>query len=347
MKTKEIAFTLPVIIFVYEFMFLEGNLKSRVLFLFPYCITMLIIPFAVLDVNRPVGDMFSDVGQVLRDETNMSRWDYLFTQFRVIPTYIRLLLLPIKQNLDYDFPVSQSIFEPQVFVSFLFLIAIVAFSIYAFFKNKDKAPEIRLITFGTIWFFITLSVESSIIPILDVFFEHRIYLPSFGFLMAISIIFIVFTSQHGKKTTRKILFVTSIGIAIILTVTTFNRNKVWKNELSLWHDVVRKSPNKARGYNYLGLAYSASNEYDKAINYFKQSIKLDRYYANPHSNLGIAYFNKGLIDESIHQFQQAILINPSHAEAHYNLGIAYGSKGLMKEAYIEMKKGSALSRTNK
>ena len=33
--------------------------------------------------------------------------EYLFTQFNVIVYYIALLLVPINQNLDYDFPVSR------------------------------------------------------------------------------------------------------------------------------------------------------------------------------------------------------------------------------------------------
>jgi len=42
----------------------------------------------------------------------------------------------------------------------------------------------RLIAFGIIWFFLALSVESSFIPIEDVIFEHRLYLPSIGTFIA-------------------------------------------------------------------------------------------------------------------------------------------------------------------
>ena len=55
MKTKEIAFTLPVIIFVYEFIFFEGKLKKRFLYLIPISLTMLIIPFTILEIDKPIG----------------------------------------------------------------------------------------------------------------------------------------------------------------------------------------------------------------------------------------------------------------------------------------------------
>ena len=47
--------------------------------------------------------------------------NYLLTQFRVIVTYIRLLFLPIKQNLFYHYPISTTLLEPRTFVCFVFL----------------------------------------------------------------------------------------------------------------------------------------------------------------------------------------------------------------------------------
>ncbi len=133
-------------------------------------------------------------------------------------------------------------------------------------------------------------------------------------------------------------------ISLVLTYgwATYHRNLVWKDDLSLWSDVVKKSPFKARGYNYLGLAYHKAGDVDNAILEYKKGLSLNPFEIEAHINLGVAYFYKGLADKAITHFKHAIEINPNNADAHYNLGIAFGSKGEHDLAYEEMRKGIEL-----
>jgi hypothetical protein len=192
MKTKEITITLPAIILLYEFFFFNPSLRSltrKLVYLIPLLLTFFIIPLNLYGIGLfGISDGtfigIAEVGDVIGDATQetkaLSRTDYCLTQFNVISTYIRLLFFPVNQNLDYDYPISRTFLEFPTFTSFLFLASIVAFGVWMF-KNS------RLISFGIFWFFITLSVESSIIPIRDVIFEHRVYLPSVGFVMFLTV----------------------------------------------------------------------------------------------------------------------------------------------------------------
>ncbi|MBI4824405.1 MAG: hypothetical protein HY805_09300 [Nitrospirae bacterium] len=99
MKTKENAFTLPLVIALYEFLFFKGSLGKRILYLIPLLLTMLIIPLTLIGIDKPVGEIISGVEPATRGYGEISRGDYLLTQFRVIVTYIRLLFLPINQNI--------------------------------------------------------------------------------------------------------------------------------------------------------------------------------------------------------------------------------------------------------
>ncbi|MCK4839691.1 MAG: hypothetical protein KAS94_12890, partial [Desulfobulbaceae bacterium] len=161
MKTKEIAFTLPVMIVLYEFLFFKEETKNRILYLVPFILTMLIIPATLIYI---VG-LDGGTGTATRLATDMPRLDYLFTEFRVIITYIRLIFFPVSQNLDYDYPLYHSLFDPEVLLSFLALFVICSTVIYSFWRYRKTQPLTRVIFFGTVWFFATLSVESSIIPI--------------------------------------------------------------------------------------------------------------------------------------------------------------------------------------
>jgi hypothetical protein len=173
-------------------------------YLIPFLLTFFIIPVGRYGIGlfgisggtfigiAEIGDVIGDATQ---ETTAISRTDYLLTQFSVIATYIRLLLFPVNQNLDYDYPISHTLFEFPTIFSFLFLVSTVIFGVWMFKKS-------RLISFGIFWFFITLSVESSIIPIRDVIFEHRIYLPSVGFFMFLVVAIYQMTEQIKTKAQR-------------------------------------------------------------------------------------------------------------------------------------------------
>ncbi len=341
MKTKEISFTLPIIIILCEFMFFEESFKKRLLFLIPFILTMLIIPFGLLGSNRPAGDLLGGLGEATRVETAMSRLDYLFTQFRVIVTYIRLLFLPVNQNIDYDYPVYNSFYEPNVFLSFLFLLSIFIIAVYFFYRSKSSANNnsiqyLRLISFGIFWFFITLSVESSVIPIIDVIFEHRLYLPSIGVFIAISsLVYIVFNKL--KSTEAKALLISfSFLILFTFSIATYVRNNLWKEPITLWEDVIRKSPNKARGYNNLGFLYTQANQHDKALYYLQKATELKSSYSVARHNLGLAYAKKGMIDDAIKELRLSVELDPSNALAHYDLALAYIKKGEMQNALQQL-----------
>ena len=116
--------------------------------------------------------------------------------------YITLLLVPINQNLDYDFPISKGLFEiplvkegtilnypiPPAFVSLVILLAIIGFAVYLFTRHAEHITRrSRSIAFFILWFFIILSPTSSFVPIIDVIFEHRLYLASAGFFFLFSL----------------------------------------------------------------------------------------------------------------------------------------------------------------
>ncbi len=334
MKTKEIAFTLPVVLTLYEFMFFEGRVKKRILYLVPFLITMCIIPLALLKIDRPVGEIISEVGEAARAQTNMSRTDYMFTQWRVIVTYIRLLFFPAHQTFDYDYPTYHAFFEPEVFLPALFLTSIACVAIYIFCRYRKTVPQIRLVSFGIFWFFITLSVESSIIPIEDMILEHRVYLPSVGAFIAVTMsLFAVKDklAQKGMRIWKAIVPALALAV-IVLAGATYMRNIAWQNEVNLWSDVVEKSPFKARGHNNLGTAYKDRGWIDGAVEQYEIASKLKPDYAEAHNNLGNAYTIKGWTDKAIEQYEIALKLRPNLAEAHNNLGFAYNNKGWTDKA---------------
>ena len=106
-----------------------------------------------------------------------------------------------------------------------------------------------------------------------------------------------------------------ILVATLLLLGTYQRNKTWKDSLTLWENTVGKAPLKARALNGLGLAYSDRGSHDKAIEILNRAIEADPKHVKAYNNLAITYSKMGLYEKSIEHFNHAIKIRPSYAKA--------------------------------
>ena len=267
------------------------------------------------------GRLLEDVSDMMRAPgTVTSRWNYLCTQFNVVVIYVGLLFLPVGQNLDYMYPLKTGFFDGYTPLAFLVLLLIVGIGIW----NIKKRP---IITFGILWFFITLSVESSIFPIKDVLFEHRLYLPMFGFALVIAyVVFCLLPFKRVGHVVVCILIVASLGTA------TYLRNMIYQDGVTLWSDVVTKSPENFRAHYNLGNALRADGRQKEAIKSYSMSLILRPGYIRARDNLGVVLTEVGRVDDAIKNFSDALKTRPNDPLLHCNLGLALMRKGDFQEA---------------
>ncbi len=301
--TKQTVVTLPFAILLFELFFIrnkEGALFKKYLVI---SFSLLFLLFLVIILG----------GYLPKETEIISRSEYLFTQFRVIITYIQLLFIPANQALDYDFAISTSLSEWKVIVSSLIILALITAAILLYKKK-------HLISFGIFWFFLTLSVESSIIPIQDVIFEHRLYIPIFGFsLIIVSLIWDLF----AKKWLFAVI-VFFVVLNIIYAAKTYERNKVWKFQISLWSDNIDKYPNAIPPYVNRGNVYFNAGKYREAVADYTTGIELD-------SNNYQLYFNRGVSLKQMKQYKLALFDfsmaiknrNPRNYQSYMERGIIY------------------------
>jgi tetratricopeptide (TPR) repeat protein len=338
MKTKEVAFTLPLAIAMYEFMFFggeRGRWKKRLICLVPIFLTMLIIPLTMMmfvsaDTSAP--EAMGELDDLIKSPTQeLSRLEYLATEMRVIVTYARLLFLPVNQNLVYDYPLSHSFWEPRVIVSFVFLASILGLGVYMLRRSYGGGgrpaarPAARLAAFGVFWFFLALSVESTLIPLLAIN-EHRLYLPSVGAILAAVTGLFLLTERVDSKRIWNVMIAFLATLAILLSAVAYERNSVWKTEIILWNDVVRKSPGKATGHTNLGKAYWLRGMNSKAIEQYQVALEIDCMSLEAMVNLANMYKSEGQFDKAIEYYRLAIQVSPNYTPAHFNLGTSYLQK---------------------
>ena len=335
MLTKEIVFTLPFVLVLYEFSFMKTDtwkfdLKDRGI---QVTVIILMLFVALFFHNFSFG-IFNPIPPLLNQgyDYPITAWQYLLTQFGVILTYIRLFVLPVDQNLDYDYPISHSLFEIHTIIGLLSLAVIFAIGIFLFRRY-------RIISFGIFWFFLTLSVESSVIPISqNVIFEHRTYLPSFGFVLVLAGAVFYFLWERYVRVAMGIL----VLVILTNTVLTFERNKVWKSEYSLWADGIMKSPNKPRPLNGYGKVLADTGNASGALKYYNKAIEMNpRFYA-AYYNRGNAKINLDDYKGAVADYEEALRIKPDLPDGHYNLGNALAHQGKMVEAVTHLKEAVRL-----
>ena len=337
MKTKEIVFTLPFVIMLSEVFFFRSlsadavTMRRRLLYLLPFLLTLALIPLTLNGFGGDLQDAF-------RATHEITRHDYLLTQFRVLMTYLRLLILPIDQSIDYDYRLYRAFGDPAVLLSFLGLVCLAGFAGILFMRSRREQHPSRLVSFGIFWFFVTISVESSLVPIADVIFEHRLYLPSVGAAIAVSgaALFLLGWVQERHGQAARIIVAAGILAVILLSVAAYNRNNAWISEITLWEDAVRKHPGSARALNMLGILYKTAGRRAEARNAFLRAVETRPSFAEAHVNLGRVYVEDGDPDAGMSEFMKALSLRSlddiDTANLFINMGDYYMRKGMPDRA---------------
>jgi hypothetical protein len=336
MFCKEFTVTLPVMLTAYEFYFLNHEPAfKRLKRLLPFFIITLIVPLLLLKsppeaigVARIANSSGIHHVDITRAKGAVSRKEYFLTELNVMRTYVRLLFLPVNQNFDYDYPVS-SVLDGKTLFSGIFLLCLLAAALITY-------RTYPVVSFSILWFFIALSVESSLIPIGHVIAEYRLYPATAGFAFLVA--FLIYSRPMDIKKLNVLAALILIGFSVL----TFQRNKIWKDEFSLWNDVVGKSPHKARGYNNRGLDYFGQGKFTEAMSDFNRAIELKPDYAEPYSNRGAIFGDYHRFPYALWDFTKAIELNPKFAAAYYNRAYTYFILGSYNKAWDDANKAKEL-----
>jgi len=268
-----------------------------------------------------VTQLLEDVSDLSRETQKVSRWRYLITQFNVIVLYLRMLVCPVGQCLDHWYPFKRSFFAGATPLAFAFLAGTGIFGLVSWRRRPVPA-------FGILWFFVALSIESSIIPIRDAAFEHRVYLPLFGVaLLTAHGLFAVSAQRRGLRPYLVIALVT------VFAALSFARNRVYRSAEIMWRDVARKSPRNARAVTNVGNTCMRRGDISGAIDHYRKAIQIDPGYALGHYNMGTVLHRRGDSAAAVAALREAIRLAPNHAGAHTNLGDALTALGQPSEAH--------------
>ena len=336
--SKETIVTLPAMLFLFHFYFISRETPKAWIATNAKWIFLLAIPLLAFVGYKQLaaGGLLSASSAYLQPGT------WFLTQTSVVPfEYFRKMLFPFNMNIDIDFPILSDWLQSESWLGMvvlgLFIIFWVRISSHSSETDSLEAGR-RCVGFGMAWILLTLLPTSSFIPLLDVAVEHRTYLPVVGFVF-------MFAGGFGcvrtwcKEVSPRFSFpatklVNSCAVLILLcfSIGVIIRNGDWKDEVTLWTDAKKKSPNLVRPYNNVGEAYDKLGKYDEAIVEFEGALKIEPNYFFGLNNLGNIYGKQRKLPQAIGYFQRALEQKPDYSPAHYNLARAFHLTGKRQEA---------------
>lgn len=134
----------------------------------------------------------------------------VLTECRVLLDYLFRIVVPTVRGSGIyhdDFPVSSSLFDPITTLPAVFAVCA------AIVLSITQLRRFPIAAFGLLWFFAAHALESTVFP-LEIYFEHRNYLPMFGPLLALALGAVSLARRHRGAV---LLIVAWISFAAWLT----------------------------------------------------------------------------------------------------------------------------------
>ena len=339
--TKLIVLTLPVAYWLLPLLAEPGERErlarpaKRLLFTVPFGILVVLVSGKVLS-------LFGGPGLVAAPDAGFSvpslpPQRFFITQWHVIVTYLRLLVFPVGQNVDWDFPLARGFGDPVVLACGLFLLLLLLAAVVLVLRCRRRSDRAgaagRAAGFGVLWFFLLLAPTSTLVPLADVLMEHRLYLASWGILFALA----AGASMVAERLPRRVWLGAALVLCAALATATYSRASLWRTKLLLWSDAVAKSPQKARTHLGLGNALRVVGRLDPAIDEYKIALSLAArepawQRASISDKLAIALLAQGRAEEAIAAAQTGLAEQPAHTSLLATLAMAYLRRGDFAQA---------------
>ncbi|MGO9916904.1 MAG: tetratricopeptide repeat protein [Isosphaeraceae bacterium] len=323
--SKEVAATAPLVILWYDRAFLAESWIDIARKRWAYYVSMLVVLFAAASVLVWRWPMY--VGGGIGTVKGISWWQYAASQPGVILHYLRLSVWPAGQCIDYGWPVAHG--TAEMVVPALTIGVLVACTLWC----AVHRPSLGFLG-GS--FFIILAPTSTVVPICDLAFEHRMYL-SLAAVVAILVFGTYELLQQAwlsdRLGSRRPLAggLALATVAVALTVTTALRNEVYESERTLWSDTVQKAPKNPRGYVNLGHTFEAEGDLSHARALYREALHLAPDMAAVNFNLANILADREP-EEAIRLYRVALKCEPEFIDAHDNLATLLARQGDIQEA---------------
>jgi Flp pilus assembly protein TadD len=321
---KEVAVTIPVIVFLYDRTFVAGSFRGawRARRGFHFAMMASWILVVLLMVSQDGRGMSAGYA------AGMSWREYAFTQCWAVVRYLRLAFWPAGQLFDHGILLARD--AAGVWPRALVLACLLCATAWTLARRPATG-------FLGAWFFVILAPTSSVVPVVtQTVAEHRMYLP----LVAVVVLVLGMVRRHAAR----FLPAAAVAVAVLLGAATVARNATYRSEESVWRDVTEKNPASARAWANLGVALQRDGRPAEAREFYGRAISLNPNHAFAHGNLGGILVREGKMAEAIPHLRIATRLEPDAPDMRFSLGVALAAEGKARAMAGRMAEAEALLR---
>jgi Flp pilus assembly protein TadD len=332
MLSKEVMCTAPVLVLLYDRVFLAPSwaqlFRQRWHLYLGLAATWALLAGTVIGLVSPNGPpgTAATVGLGIKGLTPAA---YALSQPGVIVHYVMLTFWPDPLCIDYGWHVADtaaSVVQPGLAIGVMLVATLWAWR---------RWPGLG---YCGAWFFLILAPTSSIVPMADLAFEHRMYLS----LAAVAVLVVL--GGHallaaaaprlglGRKAYAGLAGGLVLALVVLLGWRTVRRNADYHDPVSMWGLVVAQRPHHARGYGNLGASLAILGKFPEAEQQYRTALQLSPNYIQAHCSLGGALGSQRKFEEAVEEFRTALAMRPGYAEAHSGLGACLLHQGKLEEA---------------
>jgi protein O-mannosyl-transferase len=319
LASKETALVLPLVFLAYDWLIRPGPDDSRRkrLALIAGVLTL----FAVAAFYR-ASTLTRSTGGLSAALLNFQ------TQAIVIWRYVGLLVWPAGQSIMHSVHRVVSAADPLAWVAIIGLGLVTIAAI----RMRGSHPALA---FGMLWFLIVLAPSSSVVPLREGMAEHRVYLASAGFFIAVAA---GLQAWRGRVRQSWRPGLATATVVVVLCGLTMGRNRVWSDPVALWSEATLHAEGMWEPHYALADSMREAGQCAAAVSEYERVVSMRPEHRDARTNLGICLAQTGRTQEAERAFRRALEIDPSFARGYTNLGalaLIVGDPVRARDAYLE------------
>jgi len=348
-SSKENMAVIPLLVFFHDAMFISGGWKNAWRARRGFYTALAGLGWGVLAVLAGCR-VWLNVQKGVKTVADISPLDYALSQPGVILHYLRLAFWPHPLCFDYAWPPAYG--AAAIIVPGAAVAVLLAATVWGMARLKPVSY------FGS-WCFTALAPVSSVVPVGDLAFEHRMYLAlaapvTAALLLGWLCLKRLFAGRPGASLIRRgVAVALSAALIAALVALTHERNADYLSAVRMWRDVTAKQPMNVRAWVWLcdallreGKVFQAEQAAVRAIQICRIGSSRSRGWSlNPRMSsfyeslawdmLGRSCLAQQRLDEAERSFEKALSVRPDNRNARLNRAYVLALKGKSDEALRE------------
>jgi len=323
--SKGTGVVLPVLLAIHERLAdPRPRRKGRYAEIAPYGILALALGLATIWAQGGAGAIHSEAHP----------WHRFLTMTVVFRDYLRMLFLPVNLNNLYYPEVLTSALRPEFLASAVVLLG--ALTLTGWWVRR--APRAA---FWASWFFVSLATVSGVLQLTVLRADRYLHLSSLA-LGGLAAEWLQRASLGGTAARRAS---TAAVLAVIgcFGMLTAGRIEVWESAERLWRDSVSKAPLSHIAHGSLGEEYLKQGNYQRAIEEYREAVRLQPLYAIGFFNIGFIEVRLGRMAEAAADLRRGLRAGPeppawnpgrrdTYASVHFYIAVQDFAEGRFREA---------------